>query len=374
MTVVVNAAATRLGGGVTYLDQIIPPLSWQLQRGGDRLVLLTGPSTAARLSTSDWAPGATIRAMGWMDWPGAPRMLLEQLLLPALLRSMNADVVFGVSDTLPLATRTPRVVLCRNALVPEANTRSLRHRLLRLLNRISLRKADAVIAVSDHLAGSLPIPPSKQVTVIHHGPGSLPAPATDLSRPGAALLSVGTLYEHKRLELAICALHRLRERRPELSLRIAGKSVERAYERHLAGLVDLLDLQTAVIFIGEVGPEELEELYRQSTALVITSTVESFCHPILEGFSALTPVVLPRDLGVGTEIAGDGALVVDPSPDGFADAIERVLDDPELVRDLTERGARRCRDFSWSKAARETASVLLSVARQTGRQNSAAGV
>ena len=50
------------------------------------------------------------------------------------------------------------------------------------------------------------------------------------------------------------------------------------------------------------------------------------------------------------EVCGDGAVLFDPhSPEEIADAIRRVLDDPQP---LVERGLERARGYTWEAAAR----------------------
>ena len=51
------------------------------------------------------------------------------------------------------------------------------------------------------------------------------------------------------------------------------------------------------------------------------------------------------------EVAQGAALLVDPfNEDAIADAIVKVLD-PEVRKELIEKGRVRARDFSWDKTA-----------------------
>jgi glycosyltransferase involved in cell wall biosynthesis len=63
------------------------------------------------------------------------------------------------------------------------------------------------------------------------------------------------------------------------------------------------------------------------------------------------------------ESAGDAALYIDPlDVESIGDAILRVLTDENLRRDLIEKGFRNAKRFSWEKTARETLTVLESLA------------
>jgi len=71
-----------------------------------------------------------------------------------------------------------------------------------------------------------------------------------------------------------------------------------------------------------------------------------------------TPVVCSNASSL-PEVAGDAALMVDPlDVEGLATAMERVLSDEELRAELTERGFKQARKFSWERCARETLAVL----------------
>ena len=60
-----------------------------------------------------------------------------------------------------------------------------------------------------------------------------------------------------------------------------------------------------------------------------------------------------------TEIAGDAALLVDPTDvDALADAMMRLSEDEALRQQLIAAGHENVKRFSWEKAARETFAVF----------------
>ncbi|NLX35529.1 MAG: glycosyltransferase family 4 protein, partial [Chloroflexi bacterium] len=59
------------------------------------------------------------------------------------------------------------------------------------------------------------------------------------------------------------------------------------------------------------------------------------------------------------EVAGDAALLVPPDDvAGWQSALERVYHEPELVRELVERGLRQAERFSWRRCARTILDVI----------------
>ena len=90
-----------------------------------------------------------------------------------------------------------------------------------------------------------------------------------------------------------------------------------------------------------------------AAALIYPSLYEGFGIPILEAFSRDVPILL-SDRSSLPEIAGDAALYFDPEkPETIAEAVCRIMTDPDLRTDLTRRGRKRLNDFSWERSARE---------------------
>ncbi len=78
-------------------------------------------------------------------------------------------------------------------------------------------------------------------------------------------------------------------------------------------------------WLGRVSDDELADLYRAATVVAVPSLYEGFGLPILEAMACGAPTVA-SNRGAMPEIAGEGALVADPTPDALADAIREALD------------------------------------------------
>lgn len=360
---IINASSARVGGALTYLREIVPPLQDYCQAQGVDLTVLVSSSIAVVLNADSRVRVCTQR---WMSWPGVARVLMEQLWLPFMLRVLRADAVLCVGDNVPLATRVPSVMLCRNGLIYQTSPSTSRMRLLGALARASLRRAAVAVAVSSVLADEVRTRfPGADVRVIHHGSGLHLAAGClreELNTP-KQLLCVGSFYRHKRFELAIAALSSLRDGGTDVNLRIVGGFVDPEYRNELARLVAALALDRFVEFVGEQGPADVVQSYLQADALLVTSSTESFCHPILEGFQAGIPVIAVADLPVTHEVAGDAALLCPPSAEKLAEATRHVLNDSGLRRELVAAGTSRALQFSWPIAARATGELMLSIAR-----------
>jgi len=74
---------------------------------------------------------------------------------------------------------------------------------------------------------------------------------------------------------------------------------------------------------------------------------------LIEAMACGIPTVAARG-GAQTEIVADAGLHVDATAEDLARGMEAVAFDAGLRARLREKGLARCRDFSWSGAARKT--------------------
>jgi glycosyltransferase involved in cell wall biosynthesis len=88
-----------------------------------------------------------------------------------------------------------------------------------------------------------------------------------------------------------------------------------------------------------------------ATALVFPSLYEGFGFPVLEAQACGTAVICANTSSL-PEIAGEGALLVDPlDQDAISGALQQVADDKALRERLVVSGYENVRRFSWQKAA-----------------------
>jgi GT2 family glycosyltransferase len=113
---------------------------------------------------------------------------------------------------------------------------------------------------------------------------------------------------------------------------------------------------------------ELGREYDAAQVFVVGSWFEGFCQPGLEAMACGVPLVT-TDNGGCREYAIDEvtALVVPPrDADAMADAIKRLLHDPELAGRLVRNGLELVdRDFDWEKRTDEFAELLDGIAAGT---------
>lgn len=104
-------------------------------------------------------------------------------------------------------------------------------------------------------------------------------------------------------------------------------------------------------WLGRLSDGALRQLYLASDVFASSSICEGFGLPLAEAMALGVPVVAVRRSAV-PEVVGDGGLLV-PHGDGrsLALALERLLSDPALRRQLAATAASRARRFTWERAA-----------------------
>jgi glycogen synthase len=126
-------------------------------------------------------------------------------------------------------------------------------------------------------------------------------------------------------------------------------------------LRDTLPKHPNAIWIGKmISVEEVIQLYSHAEVFVCPSVYEPFGIINLEAMACETPVVASGVGGI-LEVVEDGVtgLLVPPArPDALADALNKLLSDPEARRRMGQAGRRRVEEqFSWASVAERTERV-----------------
>ncbi len=123
-----------------------------------------------------------------------------------------------------------------------------------------------------------------------------------------------------------------------------------------------LGLADRVTFTGFVSDEELRGFYHAASLLVLPSFDEGFGLPVVEAMACGLPVAV-SNRGSLPELVGDAGLTFDPeNRTAISGAITRLLNDPDLRRELGARGVARAAGFSWKASARQLMTVFEKVA------------
>ncbi len=155
------------------------------------------------------------------------------------------------------------------------------------------------------------------------------------------LLCVAYLNERKGHKYLIEAVRLLRDRGTVVHLQLAGDGEVRGM---LEALVDDTNLREQVSFLGMLGHAELLSLYTSGRVdmVVLPTLHEGIPAGLLEPMAHGIPVIATNTGGI-PELLEDGAGIMVPprDPAALADAIQRLLGDAALRRQLVEAGRER---------------------------------
>ena len=146
-------------------------------------------------------------------------------------------------------------------------------------------------------------------------------------------LAVGDLGPRKNLGALGAAVRHLGDR--DLTLALVGKPGPDG---------ERIARESGGRWLGHVDDEDLADLYRAAAVTAYPSLYEGFGLPVVEAMACGSPVVA-SDRGAIPEVAGDAAILVEPSPRGIAEGIRRALDPLEAAR-LRDAGPVRAAHYS----------------------------
>lgn len=230
---------------------------------------------------------------------------------------------------------------------------------------------DAIIAVSETVAAAARERlPGLPVVLIRNGIGAEARPraakpearrALGLPPEGAVVGIVGRLVPVKDHATFLAAARRLAAREPATRFVIAGTG---PLEGALKSAATALGLGDRVHF--RYLPGATQAILDALDVLVFASRHEGMPYALLEALRVGVPVVATAVGGLAEALTnGHNALLVPPcDPDALADAIHRVLCEPELGRRLARQGRVTVEQrFSLTEMRERTATVYLEALR-----------
>lgn len=295
----------------------------------------------------------------------------EQLFLPWLIWRSRADLVFFPHWNVPLFTWKPFVCFIHDLILlrhPHSTHLFRRHPFLanikgigqRFILRLVAHRARYLLVptrfVANELAHFFPIAREK-TRVVGEGVNLPDVPPSTRPFSGRYVLTVGSAYPHKRLDLVLEAWKTLSLQAPDLSLVMVGEMD--GFRRDLMQVVEQFGL-ARVYFPGEVSDAELASWYSHADLLLFPSAAEGFGLPPLEALSYGCPV-LASDLPVLREILPTEGVRFFRNGDA-SDILEKwieVLHDLPRLRLEAKRGfAEAAARHVWAEAAERVRSSL----------------
>jgi glycosyltransferase involved in cell wall biosynthesis len=350
-----------------------------------------GRLTVHRMPVDASAPGETYEeSVYWVRYAWAVHEALQRLM-----DAHSFDVInfpewgaegFAYLVNRPRGDHAPTVVHLHGPLsmfgerMGWPDRTSMLYRLGTVMEDTSIELADALMASSAHIAEYVAdrhgLSPSR-IDVVHSGIDC------DLFRPPAAdarparrptVLFVGNIARNKGVTFLVDAVLRMRQRFPDLRLRVVGgggaELVEQIRRRaRQAGAPDAIEI------CGFVPRERLPEFYGEADVFASPTEYEmGVANVYIEAMACGCPVVAGTAGGASEAVHdGETGVLVPPGDvDALVEALTQILGDAALRRRMSLAGRRRVEDYF--ALDRYIARVLATYARAIDRVRVSSGV
>jgi glycosyltransferase involved in cell wall biosynthesis len=175
------------------------------------------------------------------------------------------------------------------------------------------------------------------------------------------ILYIGSIDYRKNVPALITAFEEARNRKFDIQLVLVGKDFTLPESKSLeAGAIRKLKAASRysrdIIIPGYVDDNQRYTLYRDAEAFVFPSLYEGFGLPVLEAMAAGCPVIALSNSSI-PEAAGGAALLLQSS-NQLAGGIMELLNNPEKAKEMTSKGYKQAKKFTWDKTATEILAAL----------------
>lgn len=363
LKVVLNAFSARLGGGQTYISNLLRHIPDR-----DDLELLVYAPDSLRLPEHARIKRCITR---WPTTNPIARAIWEWFALPSVLRRESVDVLFcpgGSINTKP-PNRCKTVTMFRNMIPFDPRVRkSLPLGLQRIRNWVlerimlkSMATADLTIFISGYarsvIEGRIRL---KKAITIPHGIGEafrvhgklLERP--EIAPPGSYLLYVSRFDVYKHHYEVVSAYAKVPETlRRRFKLLLVGEC-EMPEAIRVQGLISRLGLQDQVRILGPIPYGDLPALYRHAYLVLFASSCENCPNILLEAMAAGRPVLSSNVMPM-PEFGGDAVAYFSPfDSEDIKAAIVKVLEDEQYAGELATAAVKRSQQYDWSITAAAT--------------------
>lgn len=353
-----------VGGTETYAAGLLA--AFAAARGDHEFVLFTNREAAERFP--DLPENFRQVVCGVDATNRASRYAYEQGVLPTRVAAARPDVLHSLGYVGPLRAPCPHVVS-----IPDLNfvghgaaMPGFKRRVLGAFVRMTAARADHIITISEFSRGQIAarfgLDAASRITVTHLAGRPAPEGPADpalLAHYGAKppyVVAFASQSPHKNIPRLLEAF----------AMASAGIEHTLVLIGHLptGGLAPPASARSGrVVYTGYVPDAHVMPLLAGADAFVFPSSYEGFGLPLLDAQACGVPVAC-SSAGSLPEVAGDGALVFDPtSVTAIAAAIRTLATDERARAALRARGRANVVRFSWSATAERTFSVYRGAAR-----------
>lgn len=165
------------------------------------------------------------------------------------------------------------------------------------------------------------------------------------------LLFLGRIHQKKGLDILAKAFGQIARNRKDLHLLIVGPDNE-GYRNQVERLLESGSVAEKTTFTGMLTEREKLAALSRADICAIPSYSEVRSIVALEAMACGLPVVITRQCYFPEVAEANAGIVIEPNADQLADALNKLLEDPKLCKEMGENGRKLIKGkFSWDKIA-----------------------
>ena len=289
----------------------------------------------------------------WFEWS-----------IPFMLRKYKADLFLSPDSYMSLSTKVPTCLVVHDlAFEHYPDHFVLSHRMYwRHYSPLFAKKATRIATVSTFskvdIVRCYGIPPDR-IDVVYNGAHDEYQPLSINEREiikqkyaeGCEyFVFAGALHPRKNIVNLLKAFIAFKSRqKTNMKLVIAGRPAWK-YEE-VEQLKNEMPFKDEVKWVGYMNVDELSKVIGAAYALVYASLFEGFGIPILEALQCGVPAIVSNTSSM-PEVAGDAALLIDPSdPQDIANKMHLLYKDEALRARLIANAGHQVNKFTWNGSA-----------------------
>lgn len=272
--------------------------------------------------------------------------------LAKLIKLQNPDIIHSHLFQARFYTSIAHLISRRGILITHKhnNVNPRKHNIFILLEMISILSGKKVIAISNSVKRSLnkfELIPSKKIFVLYNGIDYDKffkiAESNKISKEKPIVIgTVCRLETQKGISYLLLAMRIILTKFPSVQLEIVGDG---SLLHELQSLTKDLGISNSVKFFGKFA--DVIPFYKKMHIFVLPSLYEGFGIVLLEAMAAGIPVIATNVDGI-KEVVIDGEsgiLIPARNPEAIADAVLKLIENPQLADKLVDAGLKRSKSF-----------------------------
>lgn len=161
---------------------------------------------------------------------------------------------------------------------------------------------------------------------------------------------IGSLHPRKNLKNLLLAFNEFKKMDKQNFQLVIGGEIMFKFDE-IENTFQKLEYKNHVKFIGRLSHNDLNCYLSGATALTYVPFFEGFGIPVLEAMACNTPVITSNTTSL-PEVVDEAAYLTSPnSISEISTAMLELSTQPELGKELVEKGKERLKEFTWEKSA-----------------------